>query len=50
MTPVRSKRSHVVHLSADLRRTMCGKRCDGWLVEPDQAETCLVCHTNARTN
>lgn len=50
MTPVRSIRGKVIHLTADVRRTMCGKKCDGWIIEADAVETCLVCHRNARTN
>ena len=43
MTPVRSKRSDLVHASYDLRRTGCGRKCDGWAVAPDQAVTCVAC-------
>jgi hypothetical protein len=50
MTPVRSRRGALIHLTADLRRTMCGRKADGWVVEPDAVETCIVCHANARTN
>lgn len=50
MTPVRSRKGVVIHLTADLRRTMCGRKADGWIVEPDAVETCIKCHVNTRTN
>ena len=50
MTNVRSKRSHLVHVTADLRKTLCGRKADGWLIEPDQAVTCLICHIASTTN
>jgi hypothetical protein len=31
VTPVRSKRGKLTHLTETLRLTACGKRCDGWL-------------------
>ena len=50
MTPVRSKRSHLVHVSADLKRTLCGRAVKAWIIEPDQAVTCLTCHIASTTN
>jgi hypothetical protein len=49
MTNVRSKRGRYVHASHDLRTTMCGKRCDGWIVEPQQV-TCPKCLEATTTN
>lgn len=43
MTPVRGKRGRLIHLSADLRKTLCGRRVEGWIVEPDTNATCSVC-------
>jgi hypothetical protein len=52
MTRVRSKhsRSRITHVSYDLRTTMCGKRCDGWIVEPQEGVTCARCHEATTTN
>jgi hypothetical protein len=43
VTPVRSKRSRTIHATGDLRRSYCGRKVDGWLVEPDTAVTCSSC-------
>lgn len=32
MTPVRSRRGKYTHLTETLRKTVCSKRCDGWLL------------------
>ena len=48
LTPVRSKRGAVIHLTADMRETMCRRSCDGWILEPDAVETCMRCHSNAK--
>jgi hypothetical protein len=39
---LRAKHGHIVHVSDDARLTRCGKRCDGWIVEP-VAVTCRKC-------
>lgn len=43
MTFVRSRRSLVVHATADARSTLCSRKCDGYIVEPDTAVTCSQC-------
>lgn len=50
MTPVRSRRSDLIHATHDLRRTLCNKRCDGWVVEPDTAVVCQRCRDAAEFN
>lgn len=47
MTPVRSKRG-ATHATYDLRKTACGRSCDGWVVEPDTAIECRSCIRVAR--
>ena len=43
MTPVRPRRGRLVHYSADLRKTLCGRPMKGWTVAPDESATCLTC-------
>jgi hypothetical protein len=50
VTPVRSKRSDMIHATTDLRRTLCDRRCDGWIVEPDTAVMCKRCRDAAEFN
>ena len=47
-TPVRARRGHLVHLAmiGDVRVTLCGRPCDGWLVDPT-ATTCRRCLASA---
>jgi hypothetical protein len=48
MTRVRSRRSSVVHVSTDLRRTFCNRKVDAWVIEPDNDITCERCLIIAR--
>ena len=50
MTPVRGKRGKFRHLTHDLRRTLCNKKCDGWVVETGDYEPCQECEHVATTN
>lgn len=50
MTRVRSRRSSMIHLTLDLRRTLCNRVLKGWLVEPDTAVTCSACRDAAEFN
>jgi hypothetical protein len=50
MTPVRGPRGKVVHVSFDLKRSLCGRKVSGWIIEPDACITCLTCHTASTTN
>jgi hypothetical protein len=50
VTRVRSKRSSLIHATYDLRRTLCNRKCDGFLVEPDTAVTCHRCREAAEFN
>jgi hypothetical protein len=50
VTPIRSRRSHMVHVSWDLKRTLCGRPVKAWIVEPDAPVTCLTCHISSTTN
>lgn len=50
MTPVRGKRGKWVHWTHDLRTTLCRKKCDGWIVEPDTKPTCEICLDASTTN
>jgi len=50
MTRVRSKRSDVIHLTHDNRRSLCNRKVDGWIVEPDTAVTCSRCRDAAEFN
>ena len=50
MTRVRAKRSVLIHATYDLRKTLCNRRCDGFVVEPDTAVTCLRCREAAEFN
>lgn len=43
MTPVRGPRGRCVHLTADLRTTLCGRKVERWRIEPDQPPTCVKC-------
>jgi hypothetical protein len=43
MTPVRSKRSDLIHATYDCRKTACARPCDGWIVEVETAVTCPAC-------
>lgn len=43
MTPIRPKRGGLVHLSADLRKTLCGRKAEGWKLAPDELLTCSQC-------
>ena len=49
MTPVRTKRSKWIHVTHDLRITLCNKRCDGWIVS-DRKVDCPLCLDAATTN
>lgn len=49
-TPVRSKRSDLIHLTRDLIRTLCNRVCNGWVIEPDTAITCQHCRDAAEFN
>jgi hypothetical protein len=48
MTRIRARRGELVHVTLDLRRSLCGRRCDGWRVEPDADITCDTCLVVAR--
>jgi hypothetical protein len=48
MTRVRGKRGKLVHATTDLRRSLCNRKVDGFIVEPDSDITCDVCLTIAR--
>jgi hypothetical protein len=50
MTPVRSKHGRLVHLTADLRNLLCGRRVKQMLVEPDAQPDCPTCVVIATTN
>jgi hypothetical protein len=41
--PVRGPRGRFVHLTVDLRRSLCGRKVDGWRVDPDTGPECLTC-------
>lgn len=42
-TPVRGPRGRFVHLTVDLRRSLCGRKVDGWRVDVDGGPECLTC-------
>lgn len=42
-TPIRARTGRVIHCTWDLRKTGCGRKCDGYLVEPDTAIDCEKC-------
>lgn len=48
MTLIRSRRCRVIHVSSDLRKTLCNRSCSGWVLEPDTAADCLQCVRVAR--
>ncbi len=43
-TPIRARRGGRVHATDDLRRTLCGRTCDGWPVGTE-IPTCRQCLT-----
>lgn len=43
MRYVRTRRAETIHVTEDLRRTACGRSCDGWIMDPDGPVTCRVC-------
>jgi hypothetical protein len=43
MTPVRTRRGKVVHLTHDLQVTLCGKTLQGYIVEPRAEPLCRAC-------
>jgi len=43
VTFVRSKRSDLIHVTWDGRKTACARKCDGWLVAIETAVTCAQC-------
>lgn len=56
MTPVRGPRGRLSHVTEDVRRTLCGKPCDAWIVldfrpedQPDQV-TCQWCRDAVEFN
>lgn len=56
MTPVRARRGRYVHVTIDCRVTLCGRRCDGWVVGDDEwknvarKEACPQCVDCSTTN
>lgn len=50
MTRVRARRSSLIHATHDLRRTLCNRKCDGFVVEPDTAVTCTRCRDATEFN
>lgn len=52
MKSVSSRRSRYIHATADdnCRKTICGRKCDGWAVEPDVKPTCPVCYAATTYN
>lgn len=42
---VRARTSKLVHVTYDLRRTGCGRCCDGWTIEPEPSQfgACIQC-------
>lgn len=47
---VRGKRGRLVHWTRDLRICLCGRRCDGFIVEPDVEADCQACRDAAEFN
>ena len=48
MTPVKGPHGQLSHVTDDLRRTQCGKRCDGWVVldfRPSEQPHLVGCKT-----
>ena len=43
-TPVRSRHGVLTHATYDCRKSLCGKRVDGWIVGSDAIVTCRKCH------
>jgi hypothetical protein len=45
----RPRRGSRVHDTHDMRVTVCGLRCDGWIVEPDGPADCTKCVRSRNT-
>lgn len=50
MTRVRARRSDIIHATHDSRRTLCNRKCDGFVIESDTAVTCAKCRDAAEFN
>lgn len=50
LTRVRAKRSMLIHVTLDGRRTLCNRPCDGFVIEPDTAVTCERCRDAVEFN
>lgn len=43
MTPVRTRKGKRMHLSADLRNTLCNRHLVAPIVEPNESPNCIRC-------